>query len=334
MRELAEIERSRPQGLTSRQIVDLFETRGIRFSEATLRKYVQLGLLPRSVRVGRKGKHRGSCGLYPAQRRAPGERGEGDDGRGSHHRGDPALVRRASRTRSTRSRRACASLIASFEREAKGPTLDAERRRELEREITEAKRAAGELVRRISGLERRLSAQAEPSAARALPPGAAATCTERGTRRRNDGRRSPSWMTTGSETIYRTSGGRGDGGRGRRRSPRWRSIRRKVHSSERRAGALEDDRAQAAHARRAPAVAAAGVPRRRGAAADPGGVHGDAAAVPVRVAARTTSTWTSTPRAGRSSSTFPHLEVWEMAETCSLDVADRAASRSRRSARS
>src|SRR5437762_5872552 len=64
--ELAEIERAYPQGLTSRQIVDLFETRGIRFSEATLRKYVQLGLLPRSVRVGRKGKHRGSCGLYPA----------------------------------------------------------------------------------------------------------------------------------------------------------------------------------------------------------------------------------------------------------------------------
>jgi hypothetical protein len=28
---------------------------------------VQLGLLPRSVRVGRKGKHRGSQGLYPAK---------------------------------------------------------------------------------------------------------------------------------------------------------------------------------------------------------------------------------------------------------------------------
>src|SRR3954452_15355029 len=64
--ELSEIERAHPHGLTSKQIVDLFETRGIRFSEATLRKYVQLGLLPRSVRVGRKGKHRGSCGLYPA----------------------------------------------------------------------------------------------------------------------------------------------------------------------------------------------------------------------------------------------------------------------------
>lgn len=63
--ELDEIERQSPAGLTSRQIVDLFTARGIRFSEATLRKYVQLGLLPRSVRIGRKGKHRGSCGSIP-----------------------------------------------------------------------------------------------------------------------------------------------------------------------------------------------------------------------------------------------------------------------------
>lgn len=38
----------------------------LELSEATFRKYVQLGLLPRSVRVGTKGKHRGSVGLYPA----------------------------------------------------------------------------------------------------------------------------------------------------------------------------------------------------------------------------------------------------------------------------
>src|SRR4051794_38696757 len=64
-REIEEIERTWPNGLTSRQIVDVFETRGVKFSEATLRKYVQLGLLPRSVRVGRKGKHQGSQGMYP-----------------------------------------------------------------------------------------------------------------------------------------------------------------------------------------------------------------------------------------------------------------------------
>jgi len=56
--ELQEIERTSPNGLTSRQIVDVFETRGIRFSEATLRKYVQLGLLPRSVRVGSRAERR------------------------------------------------------------------------------------------------------------------------------------------------------------------------------------------------------------------------------------------------------------------------------------
>jgi DNA-binding transcriptional MerR regulator len=157
--ELVEIERTFPQGLTSRQIVDLFETRGIRFSEATLRKYVQLGLLPRSVRVGRKGKHRGSCGLYPAN-----------------------VIRRVNLVKGMMAEdltieqiqlsfvqfkdeidtieKGLRELIASFERHAKGPALEAERRRELEREINEAKKAAGELVRRISGLEERLSARA------------------------------------------------------------------------------------------------------------------------------------------------------------------------------
>lgn len=52
--------------MSVQQIVEAFTTRGTRLTEATFRKYVQLGLLPRSVRVGRKGKHRGSQGLYPA----------------------------------------------------------------------------------------------------------------------------------------------------------------------------------------------------------------------------------------------------------------------------
>src|SRR5688572_29830147 len=64
--ELRAIEGQNPQGLTSQRIVEFFQDRGIRFSEATFRKYVQMGLLPRSVRVGRKGKHQGSQGLYPA----------------------------------------------------------------------------------------------------------------------------------------------------------------------------------------------------------------------------------------------------------------------------
>lgn len=64
--DFAEIEASHAEGLSTHEVVALFAAHGERLSEATFRKYVQLGLLPRSVRVGRKGKHRGSQGLYPA----------------------------------------------------------------------------------------------------------------------------------------------------------------------------------------------------------------------------------------------------------------------------
>ena len=158
-REIEEIERAWPDGMTSRQIVDVFETRGIRFSEATLRKYVQLGLLPRSVRVGRKGKHRGSCGLYPSHvvRRVNVVKGMMAEDRTieeiqrsfARFKDDIESVEKDLR-----------ELISCFEREAKAPAVDADGRRELEREITEAKRAAGELVRRISSLERRISSHA------------------------------------------------------------------------------------------------------------------------------------------------------------------------------
>ena len=154
--ELDAIERGAPEGLTSRQIVDVFTSRGIRFSEATLRKYVQLGLLPRSVRVGQKGKHQGSRGLYPAN-----------------------IVRRVNLVKEMISEnltieeikrsfikfkdeidgieKSVRSLIDTFEREARGPGFAEGRRRELEQDIVDAKRAAGELVRRISTLESRLS---------------------------------------------------------------------------------------------------------------------------------------------------------------------------------
>jgi DNA-binding transcriptional MerR regulator len=62
---LAQIEKAHVAGLTSVEILDVFARHELQLSEATLRKYVQLGLLPRSVRVGRKGKHQGSQGVYP-----------------------------------------------------------------------------------------------------------------------------------------------------------------------------------------------------------------------------------------------------------------------------
>ncbi|HEV8550654.1 MAG TPA: hypothetical protein VGQ57_16525, partial [Polyangiaceae bacterium] len=64
-RTISAIEKQSPGGLTSAEILDVFARHDIPLSEATLRKYVQLGLLPRSVRVGRKGKHQGSQGVYP-----------------------------------------------------------------------------------------------------------------------------------------------------------------------------------------------------------------------------------------------------------------------------
>ena len=62
---LSKLEREYSVGLTSVEILDVFASHDVSLSEATLRKYVQLGLLPRSVRVGRKGKHQGSQGVYP-----------------------------------------------------------------------------------------------------------------------------------------------------------------------------------------------------------------------------------------------------------------------------
>lgn len=62
---LVKFEAEHAEGISSAQILDLFARADVQLSEATLRKYVQLGLLPRSVRVGRKGKHQGSQGMYP-----------------------------------------------------------------------------------------------------------------------------------------------------------------------------------------------------------------------------------------------------------------------------
>jgi len=64
---LSRIEKEYAAGVSSAQILDVFATHDVQLSEATLRKYVQLGLLPRSVRVGRKGKHQGSQGIYPVR---------------------------------------------------------------------------------------------------------------------------------------------------------------------------------------------------------------------------------------------------------------------------
>lgn len=155
-RDLMEIERSNPDGLTSAQIIKIFQARGARLSEATFRKYVQLGLLPRSKRVGAKGKHRGSHGIYPC-----------------------ATVRRINSIKRLMSQSftieeiqhsfgsfkaqieqieaALEELFRSFEREVTQPSFDSSRRRVLSREVDLAKRTAGELVRRLIQLESQIA---------------------------------------------------------------------------------------------------------------------------------------------------------------------------------
>lgn len=65
--QLREIEAANASGLTSQQLVRVFSDHEIRFSEANLRRYVQLGLVPRSRRIGQKGVHQGSRGVYPVR---------------------------------------------------------------------------------------------------------------------------------------------------------------------------------------------------------------------------------------------------------------------------
>ncbi len=64
---LEQVERDHSGGIASADLLSFFVTHEVRFGEATLRKWVQLGLLPRSVRVGKKGKHQGSKGKYPVR---------------------------------------------------------------------------------------------------------------------------------------------------------------------------------------------------------------------------------------------------------------------------
>ena len=63
--DLQQLEARYAEGVSSAQVVEAFVSRGVKLSEATFRKYVQVGLLPRSRRVGTKGKHKGSRGVYP-----------------------------------------------------------------------------------------------------------------------------------------------------------------------------------------------------------------------------------------------------------------------------
>ena len=169
--ELDEIERLNPEGLSSAQVVEMFRLRGLKLSEATFRKYVQLGLLPRSRRVGRKGKHQGSMGLYPATvvRRLNAIR---------RMMGESYTIEEIQRTflRFTEQlealERALRTIFDGFERDLGALEMDAAKKRKLERSVADAKQQAEELVETLAELERVIVAPLERAArARAFSTG-------------------------------------------------------------------------------------------------------------------------------------------------------------------
>lgn len=166
-RDLKAIERENPEGLTSVQVVDVFARRGIRFSEATFRKFVQKGLLPRSRRVGRKGKHQGSLGLYPPTtvRRINGIKRLQAEG---HTIED--IGRRFLRYRDEIEalERGFGTLFDGYEEELAKPHFDTKARKLLKKDIDETREHALELLKQIESIERRVVGPMD------RPPGAGA----------------------------------------------------------------------------------------------------------------------------------------------------------------
>ena len=153
--ELRRVEEEHPEGLTAVQIVDQFAARGLRFSEATFRKYVQLGLVPRSRRIGRKGKHRGSLGVYPAKavRRINAVRRLMDDGR-TIEEIQAELLQFADVIESLEE--GLTDLFHRFETELASPHFDAKSQKSLRREVGDARREADELLKRLDDLTHRV----------------------------------------------------------------------------------------------------------------------------------------------------------------------------------
>ncbi|RKG66646.1 MerR family transcriptional regulator [Corallococcus sp. CA054B] len=149
--ELERIERENAGGLPANAILEIFRPRGVRLSEATFRKYVQAGLLPRSRRVGRKGKHQGSLGLYPVEavrrinviKRMMAEGHTLEDIRRSFvfHRNHIDQLQRD-----------LSEVLDGFQEELGGRPLGGERRRSLEAQLATLRQRAQDLVRDVARL--------------------------------------------------------------------------------------------------------------------------------------------------------------------------------------
>ena len=167
--EVRQIEETYPAGLTAAQIVDVFVSRGVRFSEASFRKYVQQGLLPRSRRVGRKGKHRGSLGVYPAKtlRRINAVKQLMQSGY-TIEEIQEQFLQYADAIEAIEEN--VADVARRLEAEILAPRFDATARKAIGREVGEVRKGAADLVRRLDELSRRV---APPRADRAGGGGAA-----------------------------------------------------------------------------------------------------------------------------------------------------------------
>lgn len=159
--EIEQIERDHAGGVTARAIVELFRPRGVQLSEATFRKYVQTGLLPRSRRVGRKGKHRGSQGLYPVEaiRRINAIKKMMAEGLTLED------IKRSFvffKNHIDQLERGLDEVLTGFAVELEDRPFGRERRRELESELNTLRQRAQELVRDVARIGSAVTAQAGP----------------------------------------------------------------------------------------------------------------------------------------------------------------------------
>jgi DNA-binding transcriptional MerR regulator len=142
-------------GITAAQIIEVFSSRGVKFSEASFRKYVQQGLLPRSRRVGRKGKHRGSLGVYPAKtiRRINTVKSLMADGYTIEEIQGQFLLYTDLIEGVAEN---LAELFSKFDKDQE--QLEAHARRELAKDMTESRRVGDALVEKLGDLARRIVA--------------------------------------------------------------------------------------------------------------------------------------------------------------------------------
>ena len=160
--EFDSLEAQYPAGISAAQIVEFFAPRGVKLAQATFRKYVQLGLLPRSRRVGEKGKHRGSRGLYPAAavRRIHLIKSLMDEGMTLEDIRHSFIFFRGQLDGVERS---LDELFAALDKAvSEKPELKPSRRRELERLIDQSRNKVNQFVKDVERTVSEITAREEP----------------------------------------------------------------------------------------------------------------------------------------------------------------------------